>query len=151
MIQPVGPGTRSSSSTESAGRKTSGVAGEGAAEGKRPNPPTPGQDSGVPAIAVPRDLLNDYTRRVIDHAIAVTLPAGWTVMVAADSDLVVSHPLSGEWVGFRLIGGVPERAARWRPVRGSLIAHVDPEFDDLTRAINFYVGRQREMQSRVRR
>ena len=65
------------------------------------------------------ELLNIYTREVLAQAatIAADLPPGWSVKVAADSDLVLGHERSGHWLGVRMYGiGRPV----WREVRGSL-------------------------------
>jgi hypothetical protein len=97
-------------------------------------------------------LLNRYTAEVLERAAAVDVPDGWTLMVAADSGLVLAHPLSGDYVTFRLVGGgSAERQASWRPVSGSL--HEDgPAFDDnLTRVVSYFVTQHARKQIRVSR
>lgn len=97
-------------------------------------------------------LLNNYTRTVLVAAARAEVPDGWTLMVAADSDLVLNHPLSGDWVGLRLVGGGSvERRPSWRAVRGPL-AEPDIAFDDdLRRAISYFVTQHARRQMRVGR
>jgi hypothetical protein len=97
---------------------------------------------GDAASALP--LLNNYTRTVLAAAARAEVPDGWTLMVAADSDLVLNHPARGHWIGLRLLGaGSAERTPVWRADRGSLLVHDDElrDFSTLAVAIETMVKR----------
>lgn len=104
------------------------------------------------AVARALPLLNRYTAEVLRRAGEVEVPDGWTLIVAADSDLVLSHPMSGEWVGLRLLNaGAAEARQSWRCARGSLYED-DLAFDDnLQRAISYFVAQHARRQIRVGR
>lgn len=116
-----------------------------------------GHDLAVPhpamenvARALP--LLNRYTAEVLERASAVEVPEGWALSVAANSDLVLAHPASGDWVGLRLVGGgSAERRPSWLSARGSMHESRLAFDDNLTRVISYFVTQHARRGIRVSR
>lgn len=78
------------------------------------------------------DLLNDYTKSVLEDAAEVDVPAGCELKVSADADVIFARP-DGHWIGLVR----RERPFRYVAWRGSLYRG-DRPFETLGAAVLHY-------------